>query len=265
MDGRLEMLKGFYGSVSEDERLGRSRHGQLEYITTMNYIHRFLPEKKEKADIIELGAGTGRYSAALAGEGHSVTAVELVESNLEILRQKSADLGNLKVCQGDAIDLGQFADASFDLTLVLGPMYHLYDRDDVCGAIDEAVRITRTGGVIITAFLSVHAIIYNNYLDGSLRAGIDENFAGDYSTIHFTEQLFTGYDIDEFEALYWGRPLTHIVTASADSVLELAENREDFTMSDEDFRLFADYHLAVCEKRELLGASSHLLHICRRD
>ena len=87
MDERLKIVKGFYDEVEEDTRLERSRHGQLEFATTMEYIHRYA---KPGAKLIELGAATGRYSVALAKEGYDVTAVELVEKNLEVLRRKKA-------------------------------------------------------------------------------------------------------------------------------------------------------------------------------
>ena len=48
------------------------------------------------------------------------------------------------------------------------------------------------------------------------------------------------------------------------SVLELASKRRDFAMSDEEFEAYAAYHLHFCEKRELLGSSSHLFTICRK-
>lgn len=48
-------------------------------------------------------------------------------------------------------------------------------------------------------------------------------------------------------------------------VLEIAERREDFSMTDEDFKAFADYQLHICEKREMLGSSSHLLYICKKQ
>ena len=84
MSTRKEIISDFYGQYSEEHRLSKSRHGQLEYRTTMTYIHRYLPEH---AKILEIGAGTGRYSIALAEEGQDVTAVELLESNLNVLRE----------------------------------------------------------------------------------------------------------------------------------------------------------------------------------
>ena len=38
MSKRIEMLSSFYDDIDEDSRLDRSRQGQLEYLTTMNYI-----------------------------------------------------------------------------------------------------------------------------------------------------------------------------------------------------------------------------------
>jgi len=89
MSKRIEILRSFYDDIDEDRRLNRSRQGQLEYITTMNYIHRYA---KAGAKILEIGAGTGRYSIALAKEGYNVTAVELVESNLEVLKKTAPAL-----------------------------------------------------------------------------------------------------------------------------------------------------------------------------
>ena len=85
-------LEEYYNKFNEEKRLLR-RHGQVEYITTMKYIHKYL-EGKPGASILDVGAGTGRYSVALAEEGYDVTAVELVKHNLGILKSKgSSDHG----------------------------------------------------------------------------------------------------------------------------------------------------------------------------
>ena len=125
MSKRIEIVRSFYDDIDEDSRLGRSRHGQLEYATTMNYIHRYA---KPGAKILEIGAGTGRYSISLAKEGYEVTAVELVESNLEVLRKNSSDMENIVAYQGDALNLERFEDNQFDVTLLFGPLYHLYEK-----------------------------------------------------------------------------------------------------------------------------------------
>lgn len=262
MSKRIEIVSSFYDDIDEDSRLNRSRHGQLEYATTMEYIHRYA---KQGAKVLEIGAGTGRYSIALAKEGYKVTAIELVESNLEVLRKNSSDIKDIDSYQGDALNLSRFEDNQFDVTLLFGPMYHLYSKEDVHKAIDEAIRVTKSDGIILIAFLSVYAIMYDNYLNGNLASGIEENFDDIYKVKHFEEQLFTGYDIVEFEQLFETHKVKYLSTVAVDSILELSEGRNDFRMSDEEFELFVKYHLATCEKRELLGSSSHLLYICKKE
>ena len=260
---RTEIINAFYNSINENARLEKSRQGQLEYVVTMHYIHKFL---KPGDSVLEIGAGTGRYSVALAKEGVRVTAVELVAHNLEELKKNARGLDHLTAYQGDALDLGRFDDNSFDVTLSFGPMYHLYEAADHHKALDEAIRVTKPGGVILVAFLSAHAIICTNYLYDRHPTvqGLKENFDGNYRTRHFKEQLFTGFDIAEFEDLFARKEVEHLTTVAADNVLEIAEQRADFSMTDEDFAAFAEYQLHICEKREMLGNSSHLLYICKK-
>ncbi len=263
MAERSEIVSEFYNKINEDVRLEKSRQGQLEFLVTMEYIHRYL---KAGDRILEIGAGTGRYSVALAKEGYEVTSLELVEKNLEKLKENASDLTNIEAFQGDALDLSRFEDDSFDVTLVFGPMYHLYDEADQHKALDEAIRVTRPGGTILVAFLSVHAIICTNYLFSweTVLYGLNENFDEDYNVKHYKEQLFTGFDICEFEELFREKATEYLATVAVDNVLEVAEPRSDFSMTDEEFDAFFKYQLHICEKREMLGNSSHLLYICRK-
>jgi predicted acetyltransferase/phospholipid N-methyltransferase len=259
---REKIVGDFYNRYIEDDRLERSIHGRLEYTTTMHYIHRFADSSSK---VLEVGAGTGRYSIALAKEGMDVSAVELVQSNFELLKKNCEGLDNIKAFQGDATDLSRFADSSFDLTLVLGPMYHLYEKEDVNSAIDEAIRVTKPGGTIMFAFISVFAIMYANYFYGTWQEGQAENFTEDYKVRHFKEQLFTGYDVTEFEALFDGKKTKWITTTGVDGLIEPIEDRPDFSISDKDFEALSKWYLAFSEKRELLGNTNHLLYICRKE
>lgn len=105
----FDYLNEYYNSRNEDERLD-SQHGQVEYLTTMRYIQKYInPGMK----ILEVGAGTGKYSIALAKLGCMVEAVELIPHNIDVFKQKITAEDSIIVRQGDAKDLSCFADASF--------------------------------------------------------------------------------------------------------------------------------------------------------
>ena len=71
----LNVLTNYYSNYDEEGRL-LSKHGQVEYLTTMRYIEKYLQPGMR---ILEVGAATGRYSHALAQCGYQVDAVELVQ------------------------------------------------------------------------------------------------------------------------------------------------------------------------------------------
>ena len=145
-----EILENYYNKFKENKRLLR-RHGQVEFLTSLKYIHECL-ESMEKAKILDVGAGTGRYSFELAQEGHDVTAVELVEHNLDVLKSQKGK-AKIKAYQGNALDLSRFKDNTFDVTLVFGPMYHLFAYEDKLQALNEAKRVTKKGGFILVAYI----------------------------------------------------------------------------------------------------------------
>ena len=78
-------LNEFYSSYDEDSRL-LQRHGSVEFLTTMRYIEKYI---KPGDRVIEIGAGTGRYSHALARQGYTVDAVELIGHNIEVFRKNT--------------------------------------------------------------------------------------------------------------------------------------------------------------------------------
>ena len=153
-----EAISQYYESYDEDGRLVLHRRGVVEYETTMHYIRKYL---RPGAKVLEIGAGTGRYSLALAQEGYAVTAVELVAHNLDVFRRKITPDMTIQALQGNALDLSRFPDDSFDLTLSLGPMYHLYSEADKKRAISEALRVTKPGGTLMVAYC-ISAVSYTH-------------------------------------------------------------------------------------------------------
>lgn len=103
------------------------KHGTVEFLTTLRYIEKYIrPENL----VIEIGAGTGRYSHALARQGYTVDAVELISHNIDIFRKNTMSNEDITIMQGNVLDLSVFPDNRYDITLLLGSLYHLYSDED---------------------------------------------------------------------------------------------------------------------------------------
>ena len=134
-----QLLTQFYENYDEEGRL-MSRHGQVEFLTTMRYIEKYLQPGMR---ILEIGAATGRYSHALARMGYRVDAVELVQHNIDIFNSLTQPGENVTIRQGDARELSFLGDGQYDIVLLLGPMYHLFTVEDQKRALSEALRVTK--------------------------------------------------------------------------------------------------------------------------
>ena len=151
-----EILENYYNNYDEDSRLVRDKTHTIEFITTTNFIDKYL---KKGDRILEVGAGTGRYTIHYAQKGYKVDAVELVEKNLNILKSKITNDLDVNAIQGNCLNLDMFENDTFDITLILGPLYHLYTEDDAKKAIEEAIRVTKKHGKIIIAYITDDAVV----------------------------------------------------------------------------------------------------------
>ena len=253
-------LEQYYNKFNEDKRL-LSRHGQVEYITSMKYIHECL-EKYENPNIIDIGAGTGRYSVALADEGYDVTAVELVKYNLGILKKKGA---NVKAYQGNALNLKRFGDESYDITLLFGPMYHLFTFEDKLKALSEAKRVTRTGGRILVAYcMNEYCVLTYAFKEGHIKECMrDDRLMPDFHSISEKKDLYDYVRLEDIDALNDAAGLIREKIISPDGPSDYMRPVLN-EMDEETFRLFVRYHLATCERADLIGAGAHTLDIIKK-
>jgi ubiquinone/menaquinone biosynthesis C-methylase UbiE len=251
-------LKEYYENYDEDGRLERI-YGQVEYNITKKYIDQYITKDMK---ILEVGAGTGRYAVTLAEEGYDVTAVELIEHNLNILKSKITDEHTIEAIQGNALDLSRFEDESFDVTLVLGPLYHLYTKEDQNKAIQEAMRVTRKGGKVMIAFITHDSVIVNwGFLDGNIKQGIqDKIVTDDFKCKIKPELLFVMFHVQDFKAMMQnnGCKTTHLI--GTDGITNFFRSLLE-EMDQETFDAWMDYQYTICEREDLIGYSSHVLYI----
>lgn len=258
----LEYLSAYYQDYDEDGRLA-SRHGSVEFLTTMRYIEKYLTDG---ARIIEIGAGTGRYSHALAQKGYPVDAVELTECNIEVFRRNTLPDEPVSVRQGDARDLSAFADDTFDITLLLGPMYHLYTQDDALLALREALRVTKSGGVVFVSYcMTDPSIIGYGFKKGYIHALLEDQLVDPvtfraFSTPKELFQLYRKADIDAMRGHFDVTPLHFIAT---DGFTHHMPETVD-AMDDAAFSVYLRYHFFTCELPELTGWSHHTLDVFQK-
>ena len=259
----MNYLEDYYNNYDEEGRL-LSKHGQVEYITTQKYIHDCIHDISAKR-ILEIGAGTGRYSIALAREGFDVTAVELVEHNINQLKQKLEGSETITVRQGNALDLSAFKNNSFDITLLLGPMYHLYSKSEKLAALSEAVRVTRSGGYILVAYcMNEPTVIQYVFGQNKLSEVLDFHMlTDDWHCISEPKDLFEMIRTEEIEALDREIPAERIRLVATDGATNYMRERVD-SMDDKTFDKWIEYHLTICERQDLIGASHHTLDILKK-
>ena len=259
----FEALSRYYESYDEDSRLC-SRRGKVEYLTTLRYIEKYL---KPGMRILEIGAATGRYSHYFARKGYKVDALELVEHNIEVFRRNTLPGEEISIVQGNAKDLGAFADNSYDITLLLGPMYHLFTEEEKLQALSEAIRVTKKGGLVFAAYCMGDASIllygfgrgeiYNLIRDCMLDPESFETFSKPWDIF----ELHRKEDIDTLRSNF---DVTQLHFLATDGYSNHMRAKLD-EMDEDTFELYLRYHFATCERVDMLGYSNHTLDIFRKN
>lgn len=261
-------LEQYYNKFNEEKRLN-SRYGQVEFRTSMHYIHKYLDlvrrteDSNQDIQILDIGAGTGKYSVALANEGYTVTAIELVRYNLGILKQKKS---TVRALQGNALNLKKLEDEQYDVTLLFGPMYHLFTFEDKVKALTEARRVTKPGGYILVAYcMNEYCVLTYAFKEQHIRECINQQrLTEDYHSISKPENLYDYVRIEDIDTWNQAAGLKRIQILSPDGPANYMRKTLN-AMDDESFEWFMQYHLATCERQDLIGAAAHTLDILQRQ
>lgn len=255
-------LVDYYNTHDEDSRL-LSKHGKVEFLTTVKYIEKYL---KDGMKIMEIGAATGRYSHYFAQKGFRVDAVELIEHNIEIFKAKTLSNEKVSIRQGNAINLAEYPDNSYDVTLLLGPMYHLYTADEQKKALSEAIRITKPDGYIFVAYCMLEPSIIGQFKRNQMNKLIEMGlFNPKTLEAYFTpEGIFKLNNVDEIINLSEGFAVERINLIATDGYTCHMKGVVD-QMDDETYELYLRYHFSTCERQDLIGMSHHTLDILRKE
>ncbi|MGH4123514.1 MAG: class I SAM-dependent methyltransferase [Clostridium sp.] len=259
----MKSILEYYESYEEEARLIKDNAHKIEFITTMHYLDKVV---KPGSKILEVGAGTGRYSFCLAEKGHSVTALDITPKHIAIMKEEAShkDL-DIDIVLGNAKELSDFKDNSYDVVLCLGPLYHFSEEEEKIQCLDECLRVLKSGGILAVAYINRFSTFVNmisrkkeNINDEGLlsivKTGLeygDERDCFYFSKYDDIENLMNGFNV---------RKIDHIGTDGVASTISDKLNEFD----EEEFQKWMDYHLMTCGDSSLIGYSQHGLYICEK-
>jgi len=257
-----------YDANAEDEwsRLDARR---TEFAVTCRALDEHLP--RPPAKILDVGSGPGRYAIRLAQRGYAVSLLDLSQQCLDLAAKKAA-LGGVRLdamACGTATDLGMFPAEYFDAVLLLGPLYHLKSVERRRQAVLEAMRVARTGGLLISAYLTRYSVVRYAakvrpaqlsqapaFIESILATGVGN--AGD----GFLNSCYCS-DPTEIRPFMDGLGVDTVELIGCEGVVAEVEERLN-DLSESDFARWADLNYRLGRRAELLAASAHILHIGRR-
>ena len=266
MTGLDPRIAEYYERGEETARLsGVERGGALELVRTQELILRHLPEGP--LSVLDVGGGPGVYAKWLVDLGHHVRLVDPVPLHLEQARARDprivADVGDAR-----ALDA---PDASADVVLLLGPLYHLTSRSDRVQALAEARRVLRPGGVVAAAAISRFAALLDLLIrldrihepkiwatvEEAVRTGVfDGHQPGLFTTAYFhqPEELLA-----EVEEAGLAEACIYNVEGPGFMLTDLAERWDDAARR----KAVLDAARLIERESALMGAASHLLVTAR--
>jgi len=266
-----DVLKHYQQQVEEDSRL-RSGWFQLEFARTKDMIQRHLPPAP--AIVLDVGGGSGIYSYWLAALGYEVHLIDPVPKHIEQARSRGAEqarqLTSARI--GDARHLEQ-SDLSVDAILMLGPLYHLTDRNHRLASLREAHRVLRPAGLLFAAGISRFASLFD-----SLRNGFFDK--PEFAPI-LQRDLAEGQHRNPTEnPIYFTTAFFHRPAELAEEIAEagfsnpqvfaiegpgwMADNFEHLWEDEIQRARLLEYLRKVEQQPEILGASAHLLGIAHK-
>ena len=182
-----------------------------------------------------------------------------MKRNIETLRAKHTPV---KTWKGNATNLHFLPDETFDITLMLGPMYHINDEESKLKAFAEAKRVTKKGGYIFVAYvMNEYSVISYCFKENKIKECLQKGtITQDFHTISDENELYNYVRLEDINRLNELAQNKRVKIIAADGPSDYMR-RELNAMDEETFQLFVQYHLATCERPELMGATSHTVDI----
>ena len=259
----FEFLHEKYQDISREEgRFFESRAAGLEAHYTKKQLDLLV---NDQSSVLELGCGPGYYGLYLADKCHDYLGVDIMPENVERFseRIKEGKHKNLSVKTGDAICLDFIASETYDIVLVLGPMYHLPPKDREL-VFKESIRVCKPGGKLCYAYVSILGV----YVAACM--GWPERYPNARTNecvfVHGVDDLrpdlFFETTPDEMEQSARTHGLSVIKNVGLD--FWFAENIIN-NMSEEQFEAWMVLNDKMAESAYCTGLSNHAMLVCEKQ
>lgn len=262
----------YYATFDEANRLF-SGVGQLERVRTQELIARYAPPPP--AIVFDVGGGSGVYARWLANMGYEVYLVDASPIHVEQAREAEQGRGGrplTSIAVGDACALAR-DDESVNIALLLGPLYHLPEREARVIALREAHRILQPGGVLLAVVISRFASTLVGLFEGALddpefsaiaaRDRVDGQHRNpNRHPNYFTTAFF--HHPDEFKAEMADAGFKHEATLGIEGPGWLLQNFEEHWNDEGRRERLLDVARLLEQEPSLLGIGPHLMGVARK-
>jgi len=158
------------GRKYDDHRI-RNPKGLLLGDHDIGVFERLLPEYREGMQVLEVGAGTGRFTLPALRKGFRLTATDINEVMLDMLRSRIRDdcFGDrCDVRTGDIFDLS-FPSNHFDFVFSLHVIPRFLNLQDQRAALLELARVTKLGGTLLVNYRNTPSLYCFSYREHATR------------------------------------------------------------------------------------------------
>ena len=269
MQEKKETIREYYNADPKKEWDRLQKEHPFEKYITINMMERYI---KPGSRILDVGGGPGHYSIHFAGKDHDVTLVDLSDENVRFAKRKARQYKvHFNAMQGDALDLSSFADNSFDVVFLMGPLYHLMKEDSRRKAVSEAMRVLKPGGYLFSSFILMFGgVIFGlRELQESILREKEKplfDIASDDGSVAF-EAFTYAYMTTVKDAKTFMDSISGLKTKTMfgqESIL--APYKYQLMESTKKIRdAWYEYGIKFCEKEDYLTHSEHLMFVSVKD
>lgn len=270
--------RSFYNAwgANEWDRLESSFENRINYRIHRELLAEFI---KPGDEVLEAGAGPGRFTIEMAQIGARITACDLSDVQLSVNREKVAQAGLSDHVTGwhqaDIVDLSRFESDRYDAVVCVGSVLSCV-LDRAPDAVGELVRVCKPGGHIVISVTSrfgyvrafLGEILKIAGASGDQLAAVDGAVTtGDIVGVKADIELLTTHFFTwaELKGLLVERGC-EIVAASASNFLSADSPELDAALASDPalMEAFVRWELEACRAPGAIDGGTHIITVARR-